>query len=110
MQGVLSLRHGERRDLPQGLKRLRRNRDMARYKLIGAIIEGQDANQNTPSHDEQVSELRDAVVYETDDVAEATTIVSAGGFYRNRDTFVAVSRAVDSANPQPQTAAFPQKG
>jgi hypothetical protein len=43
-------------------------------------------------------------------VAEATTIVSAGGFYRNRDTFVAVSRAVDSADPQPQTTAFPQKG
>src|SRR3954462_6841025 len=110
MQGVLSLRHGELGSLPQGLKRLRRNRYMARYKLIGAIIQGQDANQNAPSHAEQVSELRDAVVYETDDVAEATTIVSAGGFYRDRDTFVAVSRAVDSDSPQPTSAPFPQKG
>lgn len=82
---------------------------MARYKLIGAIIEGQDVNQSAPSRDEQVSELRDAVVYETDDVAEATTIVGAGGFYRDRDTFVAVSRAVDSSDLQPAPASFPQK-
>src|SRR3954454_22506756 len=110
MQGVLSLRHGEHRDLPQGLKRLRRNRDMARYKLIGAIIEGQDVNQSTPSHDEQVSELRDAVVYETDDVAEGATVVSAGGYYRDRDNCVGVSRAADSDSPSPTAAPFPQKG
>lgn len=92
---------------------------MARYKLIGAEIEGQDVNQTTPSHAQQVIDPRDSVVYETDDRAEANAILQAGGFYRNRDNFIAVSRVVDAQNvtsgagsggtgarPQP----FPQKG
>ena len=93
---------------------------MARYKLIGTEIEGQDVNTSTPSHAQQVIDPRGGVVYETDDKAEADAILQAGGFYRNRDTFIAVSRLVDAPNmvsgsgvlsqavrnPQP----FPQKG
>jgi hypothetical protein len=92
---------------------------MARYKLIGAEIEGQDVNQSTPTHAQQVTDPRGGVVYETDDLAEANAILQAGGFFRNRDNFIAVSRLVDAqtvvsgagsggagALPQP----FPQKG
>jgi len=91
---------------------------VARFKLIGAQIEGQDVNQRTLTADEQRTEARDQVVYETDDQAEANAILDAGGFYRNRDTFIAVTSVVDSEDlprDQPDTpffrpATFPQKG
>jgi hypothetical protein len=69
---------------------------MARYKLIGAEIEGQEINQSTPTHDQQVTDARGSVVYETDDRAEANAILQAGGFFRNRDNFIAVTRVVDA--------------
>jgi hypothetical protein len=93
---------------------------VARFKLIGAQIEGQDVNQRTLTADEQRTEARDQVVYETDDQAEANAILNAGGFYRKRDTFIAVTSVVDSTDTtvqrdQPDTpffrpATFPQKG
>jgi hypothetical protein len=83
---------------------------MARYKLIGAEIQGQDTNKRTPTLAEQVTDPRAAVVYETDDSREAQAILDAGGFFRDRDDFIAVSRIVDSDNLAPAPSAFPQKG
>jgi|tagenome__1003787_1003787.scaffolds.fasta_scaffold20761967_1 hypothetical protein len=91
---------------------------MARFKLIGAQIEGQDVNQSTLTADQQRTEARDQVVYETDDQVEANEILKAGGFFRNRDNFIAVTSVVDSEDvqrDQPDTpffrpASFPQKG
>lgn len=91
---------------------------MARFKLVGAQIEGQEINQSALTADQQRTEARDAVVYETDDQAEANAILEAGGFFRNRDTFIAVTSVVDSEDvqrDQPDTpffrpATFPQKG
>lgn len=90
---------------------------MARYKLIGTVIQGQEINQRTPSMAEQ-QQVNENVVYETDDHVEAQTIYEAGGFYRDRDNFIVVSGIVDSTAvvDQPQgdpffrPATFPQKG
>jgi len=96
---------------------------MARYKLMGNEITGTDQNVAPVSMEEQRTDPLHAttVVYETDDKQEAEAIVAAGGFYRDRDNFVAVSLIMDSEDKpdvprdQPDTpffrpATFPQKG
>ena len=82
---------------------------MARYRLIGAEIQGQDENEGVQTMDEQHVDAN-AVVYETDDYVEAVAIKDAGGFFRNRDNFVAVDRMVDTHDPQPRSTPTPRKG
>lgn len=83
---------------------------MARYKLIGYEVEGKDANERTVSLSEQTREPAQTVVYETDDHQEANAILQAGGFFRDRDNFVTVTRVVDASNPVPIASPMPQKG
>jgi hypothetical protein len=95
---------------------------MARYKLMGNEIEGADQNAEPVSMEGQRTDPLHAttVVYETDDLEEAKAIVQAGGFYRDRDNFVAASLILDShteetPRDQPDTpffrpSTFPQKG
>jgi hypothetical protein len=94
--------------------------NMARFKLMGREIHGQEENAIPLSRDEQTRHSPMVVVYETDDNAEAAAIVQAGGFYRDRDNFITVEAVVDSSkttteHDQPDTpffrpSTFPQKG
>jgi hypothetical protein len=90
---------------------------MARFKLMGRVIVGQEENERALTREEQ-NALPTELVYETDDLSEASEIQRAGGFFRDRDTFVSVTSVEDtqgsstsfgnvgSADPQP----MPQKG
>lgn len=83
---------------------------MGRFKLYGSVIEGQEANTEPLTRAEQRA-LPTLLVYETDDQEEAARIQQAGGFFRDRDTFISVTSVVDtgsrgSADAQP----MPQKG
>jgi hypothetical protein len=67
---------------------------MARYKLMGYEIVGREVNDVQMSEAEQRPQgLKE--VYETDDVREAQAILTAGGFFRDRDNFITVSAIVD---------------
>jgi hypothetical protein len=67
---------------------------MARYKLMGYEIVGREVNEVQMSEAEQRPQgLKE--VYETDDVREAQAILTAGGFFRDRDNFITVSAIVD---------------
>jgi hypothetical protein len=83
---------------------------MARYKLIGYEIQGQDTNEQVKSLDDQHGGDKSTVVYETDDLMEANAILGAGGFFRDRDNFITVSQIVDSDNPLPTLPPTPRKG
>ena len=103
----------QQRDLPLRPRRLRGIRDMARYKLMGRTIQGQEENAVPLSRDEQVREVPLTVVYQTDDYVEAQAIVNAGGFYRDRDNFIAVETVIDSQETpslRSSSQPFPQKG
>lgn len=67
---------------------------MARYKLMGYEIEGREQNDRPLTEAEQRPRgLKQ--VYETDDEREAQAIMSAGGFFRDRDNFITVTGLVD---------------
>jgi hypothetical protein len=86
---------------------------MARFKLLGNEIKGQEQNTTALDLHQQHVMQREVVVYETDDFSEVQTIIQSGGFFRNRDDFVAVTRVVDSdADPVAvdPVIPFPQKG
>lgn len=83
---------------------------MPRYKLIGGVVQGQDANAKALTREQQHLQPTE-VVYQTDDKEEAAAIQRAGGFFRDRETFVSVVSVVDStpgmtgsgsAQPMPQ--------
>ena len=63
---------------------------MGRYKLMGHEVQGQDDNAAPLTREQQTASAPLTVVYETDDNKEAETIVNAGGFFRDRDNFIAV--------------------
>jgi len=93
---------------------------MARYLLMGHEVVGVDDNKRAMALEQQRLQTGAAVVYETDDLKEAETIVQAGGFFRDRDNFVAVESYVDRQNTisgrgtadipaAPLASPFPQK-
>jgi hypothetical protein len=75
------------------------------------VIVGQEENERPMTKEEQ-NALPTELVYETDDQSEAAAIQRAGGFFRDRETFVSVTSVEDteaqrgSADAQP----MPQKG
>src|SRR5262245_18866798 len=71
---------------------------MARYKLMGRVIEAQEENAE-PLTREQQNALPTELVYETDDLSEAAQIQRSGGFFRDRQTFVSVTSVVDCLAP-----------
>jgi hypothetical protein len=79
-----------------------------RFKLMGYLVEGQDENTRPLSQQEQRVPRDNTVVYETDDQAEATAILRAGGFFKDRDRFYYVGNVVDGAEPAVEP--FPQRG
>lgn len=84
---------------------------MARFKLMGRVIQGQEANERPMTKEEQ-NALPIELVYETDDLSEAAEIQRSGGFFRDRDTFISVTSVEDTAASRGSADAqpMPQKG
>ncbi len=72
---------------------------MARFRLMGRVIPAQEQNE-APLTREQQNALPTEQVYETDDLHEAAAIQRAGGFFRDRETFVSVTSVIDTLNPE----------
>jgi hypothetical protein len=82
---------------------------MARYRLIGQQIQGQEVNTAALTLDQQRSSEPQEIVYQTADLNEVKAIVKAGGYYRDRETFITVTNVVDTANLVPSPATIPTK-